>query len=99
MISSIRNLSAVRRKCLWALGLLLFTVQYSLTAFAQNPEQVDVVRIDTDLVTLNVSVFNKTAAQGPVTLQQKDFSVLDDGTPQEIAFFESGEDPFDLVLL
>lgn len=87
-------------RCLWILSLFLLTAHCSLlTVFAQNPEQVDVVRIDTDLVTLNVSVFNKTAAQSQVTLQQKDFAVLDDGMPQEIAFFESGENPFDLVLL
>src|SRR5205823_12507840 len=30
---------------------------------------------------------------------QKDFAVLDDGAPQEISFFASGESPFDLLLL
>lgn len=80
--------------------LLLLTAHCSLlTAVAQSPEPADVLRIDTDLVTLNVNVFNRTAAQKAIALQQKDFAVLDDGTPQEIAFFESGESPFDLVLL
>ena len=100
MISSIRNMSAVRRKCLWALGLLLLSALCQRhTVFAQTPDQVDVVRIDTDLVTLNVSVFNRRAAQAPMSLQQKDFAILDNGTSQEIAFFESGNSPFDLVLL
>jgi len=99
MISSIRNMNAVRRKCLWALGLLLLTALYQQDVLAQTPDQVDVVRIDTDLVTLNVSVFNRTAAPAPTNLQQKDFAILDNGTPQEIAFFESSDGPFDLVLL
>src|SRR5437660_1632828 len=99
MISSIRNMNAVRRKCLWALGLLLLTALYQQDVLAQTPDQVDVVRIDTDLVTLNVSVFNRTAAPAPMNLQQKDFAILDNGTPQEIAFFESSDAPFDLVLL
>src|SRR5437660_8575570 len=99
MISSIRNMNAVRRKCLWALGLLLLTALYQQDVLAQTPDQVDVVRIDTDLVTLNVSVFNRTAAPAPMNLQQKDFAILDNGTSQEIAFFESGNSPFDLVLL
>src|SRR6059036_2248372 len=80
--------------------VFLLTVHCSLfTLRAQSPEPADVLRIDTDLVTLNVSVFNRAPSQLPVTLQQKDFAILDDGKPQEIAFFESGESPFDLVLL
>ena len=69
------------------------------TATAQSPDPVDVLRIDTDLVTLSVSVFNRTSPQSSINLQQKDFAVLDDGAPQEIAFFESRESPFDLILL
>lgn len=83
-----------------ALVVFLLTAYCSLFALhAQSPEPADVLRIDTDLVTLNVSVFNRTAAKGPVTLQQKDFTIRDDGLPQEISFFESGETPLDLVLL
>src|SRR5207245_8764250 len=80
--------------------VFLLTVHCSLlTLRAQSPEAADVLRIDTDLVTLNVSVFNRKASENSVQLQQKDFAVLDDGAPQEITFFESGESPFDLVLL
>ncbi len=99
IISSIRSRSQAAKR-LWALSLFLLAVHCSLlTLRAQSPEPADVVRVDTDLVTLNVSVFNRAASGRPVTLQQKDFAILDDGTPQEIAFFESGESPFDLVLL
>jgi VWFA-related protein len=64
---------------------------------AQSPEPVDVVKIDTDLVSLNVSVFNKS--RNLTTLEQKDFAIIDNGAQQEISFFASGESPFDLVLL
>jgi hypothetical protein len=78
--------------------LLLATYSLQPTARAQAPEP-DVLRIDTDLVNLNVSVFNRKGAQVPASLQQKDFAVLDNGEPQEISFFASNDAPFDLVLL
>src|SRR5436305_11518096 len=78
--------------------LLLAAYPLQLIARGQAPEP-DVLRIDTDLVNLNVSVFNRKGAQLPASLQQKDFAVLDNGEPQEISFFASNDAPFDLVLL
>ena len=69
------------------------------TALGQMPEPADILRIDSDLVNLNVSVFNRTASNSATSLQQKDFSILDNGVPQEITFFAAGDTPFDLVLL
>lgn len=87
-------------RSLLILFVLLLTANCSLlTLHAQSQEPVDVLRIDTDLVMLNVSVFNRAASSSSINLQQQDFAVLDDGAPQEIAFFESRESPFDLVLL
>lgn len=70
-----------------------------LTTQGQTPESVETLRIDTDLVNLNVSVFNRDRSQPAAVLQQKDFSVFENGVPQEILFFGSAETPFDLVLL
>lgn len=79
---------------------LLLIAQCLLPAcFAQSPEPADVVRVDTDLVNVNVSVFNRKASQPPEVLAQKDFTVLDDASPQEISFFAASDAPFDLVLL
>ena len=70
-----------------------------IETFAQTREPIDILRIDSDLVNLNVSVFNRLTSTSLANLQQKDFAVLDNGVPQEITFFASGDAPFDLVLL
>src|SRR5262245_45653817 len=80
-------------------ALLLLAPCIMVFAYAQSREPADIVRIDSDLVSLNVSVFNRTTSNSASSLQQKDFSVLDNGVPQEISFFATGDAPFDLVLL
>jgi Ca-activated chloride channel family protein len=62
-------------------------------------EPIETVRIDTDLVNLNVSVVSREVARSAPPLEQKDFAVFENGLPQEISFFASAETPFDLVLL
>jgi len=81
-------------------SIFLLTAHCSLlTASGQTPESVETLRIDTDLVNLNVSVFGHDRSQPAAALQQKDFAVFENGEPQEISFFASAETPFDLVLL
>ena len=91
-------LRSAQRSLLTALAFLLTAHCAMLTVFAQASEP-DVLRIDTDLVNLNVSVFNRKTAPTPITLEQKDFAIFDNGEPQEISFFASNDAPFDLVLL
>jgi VWFA-related protein len=79
-------------------GVLILTLGVA-SAHAQTADPVDTLRIDTDLVNVNVSVFNRNTTQSIAALQQKDFTVFENGAPQEISYFESGEMPFDLVLL
>ena len=83
-----------------AVGFLLLTAHCSLlTVSAQTPEPTDIIRIDTDLVNVSVSVFSRNSSPPKSALEQKDFAVFEDGKPQEISFFASAETPFDLVLL
>ena len=94
----------VRRRRFLARGVLVAILSMHITHSAstiqaQTPEPVDTIRIDTDLVNLNVSVVNRNAALGAGHLEQKDFAVFENGAPQEILFFASEEAPFDLVLL
>jgi VWFA-related protein len=72
---------------------------FSLDARAQTTETVETMKVDTNLVDLNVSVFNRVAKGSVGDLREQDFTVLEDGEPQEIKFFASAEAPFDLVLL
>jgi VWFA-related protein len=79
--------------------LLLTAHCFLLTAKAQTPENLDTIRIDSDLVNLNVNVISRNAAPGAGHLEQKDFAVFENGAPQEISFFAPVDAPFDLVLL
>src|SRR5690242_16235322 len=62
-------------------------------------QDVETVRIDSDLVDLKVSVLGIPPNVPPPTLAPKDFVVYEDGVPQEITFFQAANTPFDLVLL
>lgn len=70
-------------------------------AAAPGPEEVgegDVVRIDTALVTVPVSVLDRQGRFVP-NLRREDFSVFENGVEQSIAYFEPAEKPFTVALL
>ena len=58
----------------------------------------DVVRIDTNLVTVPVSVLDRQGRFVP-NLQRQDFKVMENGVEQRIAYFEPTEKPFTVALL
>ncbi len=62
-------------------------------------DAIETIRVDTELVDLNVSVFARNGQFQIGELQQKDFKVFENGVEQEISFFASAAAPFDLVLL
>jgi len=59
----------------------------------------DVIRVDSQLVTLNISVIDRGTQRGLVGLTQNDFKLFEDGQEQSIVEFESSSAPFDLMLL
>ena len=59
----------------------------------------DVIRTDSQLVTLNISVIDRGTNRGLVGLAQSDFKLFEDGDEQRIVQFESSAAPFDLILL
>lgn len=70
------------------------------TLFAGQPVGEDeVVRVETNLVSLNVSVYSNRLKAHVSTLGQKDFAVYEDGREEPVAFFAATDVPFDLVLL
>ncbi|HYJ44973.1 MAG TPA: VWA domain-containing protein, partial [Pyrinomonadaceae bacterium] len=66
---------------------------------AQTIDEGDVIRVDTSLVNLNVSVYNNRLKSYVGALEEKDFSISEDGHAESIAYFASTDVPFDLVLL
>ena len=66
-----------------------------------GPEEVsegDVVKVNTSLVTVPVSVLDRQGRFVP-NLQRDDFRILDNGVEQSIAYFEPAEKPFTVALL
>jgi VWFA-related protein len=69
---------------------------------AETPQEVgedEVVRVNSDLVTANVSVVDRASGRGLVGLTASDFKIFEDGVEQHVEHFESAEAPFDLLLL
>lgn len=68
----------------------------------EEPQEVDedeVVRVESELVTLNVSVVERASGRGLTGLTAAHFRLYEDNVEQQIEHFESSGAPFDLVLL
>lgn len=66
-----------------------------------GPEEVeagDVIKVNTTLVTLPVSVMDRDGRYVP-NLRKEDFRLWEDGAEQQIAFFSSVDKPFSVVLM
>lgn len=58
----------------------------------------DVIRFDTALVTVPVSVVDRSGRYVP-TLRRSDFHIYENGVEQKIAYFATADQPFTVVLL
>ena len=66
-----------------------------------GPEEVDagdVVKVNTTLVTIPVSVMDRDGRYVP-NLLKDDFRIWEDGVEQDVAFFQSVDKPFSVVLM
>lgn len=78
--------------------------QDQTTAIATKPiadttaDTEDEVKVETTLVTIPVSVFDRNGLYIP-NLRQSDFKIFEDGKEQEIAYFGTSEKPFTVILL
>lgn len=95
LTSGIMRIGASWFQLLIILGLVLLPAG----AIAQTTEPAEIIRVDSDLVDLKVSVMRVNTLSPVAQLQQSDFLILEDGKPQEISFFAGEDTPFDLVLL
>jgi len=72
------------------------------SATPEAPQEVDddeVIRVDSELVTVNISVVDRARGRGLTGLVQDDFQLAEDGVSQRIEHFEAASAPFDLILL
>ena len=66
-----------------------------------GPEEVsegDVVKVETTLVSIPVSVMDRDGKYIP-NLRKEDFRIWEDGTEQQVAYFASTEKPFTVALM
>jgi VWFA-related protein len=66
---------------------------------AQEIGEGDVIRVDSQLVTLNLSVVDKNTNRGLLGLTKSDFRLFENGAEQQILQFDSSSAPFDLLLV
>ena len=62
-------------------------------------DEGDIIRVDSQLVTLNMSVVDRSTRRGLQGLLRDDFKLFEDGEEQNIVQFDSSNAPFDLVLV
>lgn len=70
----------------------------SATQTVPDAADGEVLKVETNLVTIPVSVFDRNGLYIP-NLAQGDFKIFEDGEEQEIAYFGTSEKPFTIVLL
>jgi VWFA-related protein len=70
----------------------------SSTAGAPAAGGDDVVKVETNLITIPVSVFDRHGLYIP-NLKKEDFKIFEDGKEQTIEYFGTSEKPFTVVLL
>src|SRR5947199_1427081 len=58
----------------------------------------DVIKVDTDLVTIPVRISEKNGRPVP-DVQQSEFRIVENGIEQQIAYFQNEEQPFTVALL
>jgi len=61
-------------------------------------EEDEVVRVETNLVTMPVSVVDRDG-RFIAGLQQKDFQIFENGVEQKVGYFQSVEQPFTVILM
>jgi len=67
--------------------------------FAQEKEQIDVVKVNTDLVVFDAQVIDKKTKRVIGDLVKEDFELSDNGARQQISYFSRDELPLSIMLL
>jgi len=83
--------------------MLSLLICASLSGAQEKPEkkeqQPETIRIDTELVSVEVSVTDGTGKRNATALRAEDFVVYEDGVRQKVSNFSTTDVPFNLVLV
>ncbi len=79
--------------------LLAFAIAILAQDKPKEEPQEQVLRVDTNLVSIEVIVSSKTGARSPANLKAEDFVVFEDGVRQKVENFAATDVPFNVALL
>jgi Ca-activated chloride channel family protein len=80
------------------LARICFAAALACSSLAQTQNQTPTIRVNVDLVSVNVRVTDKQNRDVP-QLSADDFDLLEDGRKQKIAFFDTNKEPITLSIL
>ncbi len=78
------------------LTVLLFVLTFSLNHLAQSEDEV--LTVESNTVLLNATILDNSG-KSVAGLKREQFSVLENGIPQQISYFSAAETPFAAVIL
>ncbi|HEY6046747.1 MAG TPA: VWA domain-containing protein [Pyrinomonadaceae bacterium] len=82
--------------CILAAALWLTSASIGL---AQEIDQDDVIKVNTDLVVLDAQVVDKKTGKPFATLRKEDFELFEENIRQQIAYFSQDQLPLSILLL
>jgi Ca-activated chloride channel family protein len=71
---------------------------YQPSTAAKSDDENEVVKVETNLVTMPVSVLDRDG-RFIAGLQQRDFKIFENGVEQKVGYFQSVEQPFTVILM
>ena len=74
------------------------TTQNEQETVADDPSDDEVIRVETNLVTMPVSVLDRNG-RFVTGLTQRDFRIFENGKEQKVDYFQSVEQPFTVILM
>jgi VWFA-related protein len=77
----------------------MLAVISAANCLAQQQEQMDVVKVSTDLVVFDAQVIDKKTKRTISDLTRDDFAITENGVKQEVSYFSRDELPLSIILL
>lgn len=88
-----------QRFCVASLGVAILLAVSPTIGLAQQPDSIDVVKVNTDLVVFDAQVIDKKSKRTIGDLTKEDFAITENGVKQEVSYFSRDELPLSIILL